>query len=132
MLNRLFYTIGLLSILSFIRDLGTGEMGGVLLSISAISAYLLCLWAPGFCRFWHLFQFSLPKKLRDEVYTPGHNELLADYIETRQFCSPAGQHWLMLCFVLRTSLLIIDCWRVWGMQKSVQFIVNSTWLQIKK
>ncbi len=61
-------------------------------------------------RAWDLFQFALPKTVRDEVYEPALQELLKDYLLTRQkYRTKRARDWLTFCFTFRTALLVLDC-----------------------
>lgn len=85
--------------------------------------YLISKVRPGWPRFWELFQYILPKRIREKVYEPGHNELLDDYLLTRRkFRTWFARAWLNFCFTLRTLLLILDCWRVLLAEKSIGFL----------
>ena len=39
---------------------------------------------PCWPRFWEIFRYILPKRIREKVYEPGHNELFDDYLLTRR------------------------------------------------
>ncbi|WP_417378171.1 hypothetical protein [Gimesia sp.] len=79
---------------------------------------------PGWPRFWEMGQYLLPKKTRERVYTPAHQELTEDYIKTRKIRSKWARRWLNLCFTFRTLLLITDCWRALLTDKSFQMLLK--------
>ena len=70
-------------------------------------------------RLWELLGFMLPKKIREKVYEPGQNELLADFLRARAYRTKWARRWLCVCFTFRTVLLVADCWRA--------MLADKTW-----
>ena len=88
---------------------------------------------PDFPRFWELFAFILPRKTRERVYDPCHQELLADYLLTRRkYRTKWAKRWLSLCFTFRTFLLVAECIRVMLADKAIRFIGRSIPSVVKK
>jgi hypothetical protein len=53
---------------------------------------------------------TLPRKVRDEVYEPYHQELLEDYLLTRKkYRTRLARRWLTFAFTVRTALVVIQC-----------------------
>jgi hypothetical protein len=79
----------------------------------------------GFPRFWELFGYLLPRKTRERVYEPVHQELLEDYFTA---CPkyPVGlpRSWLSFCFTFRTMLLVADCFRALATDRAAQFVLR--------
>lgn len=66
-------------------------------------------------RVWGLLGFSLPRKLRAEIYEPAIEDLKQDLLESSRFRTLWARRWLSFFFVLRTVLLVVDCYRCWLM-----------------
>lgn len=64
-----------------------------------------------FPRVWELLKFVMGATMRQRVFEPAYNDLLADHLETRaaRFQTPWARHWIWVCFVLRTAGLVIQC-----------------------
>jgi len=97
----------------------------------------LLLWTSsvitGWPRIWDLLGYCLPKKTRTTVYDPITQELLEDYLTTRQkYRSKPARCWLNFCFLLRTVLLMIDCWRVLLADKTIQMLAKIVPAMIKQ
>ena len=76
-------------------------------------------------RFWELFSFMLPPKLRREVYEPAYNDLLADFLIALRYRSKWAKRWLWLCFRARTGYMVAECIRVCISAKLRKLIVDS-------
>jgi hypothetical protein len=65
----------------------------------------------GWPRFWELLRFFLGRRLREQVFEPAFNDLLADHLTTRavRFQSPWARRWITFCFGARTAWLILEC-----------------------
>ena len=77
----------------------------------------------GFPLFWQLFGFALAKKTRDQVFEPAYQDLLAQYLRSRQFSGKWARRWLILCFTWRTIGLVVTCFKV----ASVSIIAAAFW-----
>jgi hypothetical protein len=67
---------------------------------------------PGFPRVWKLFAFALPREIRTRVFEPAHQELLEDYIIAQGlYQAKWPRRWLILCFSIRTILMVLDSLR---------------------
>lgn len=60
---------------------------------------------------WGLLGYCVPRKTREKIYTPAHNDLLLDFLETRQYCTKWSRRWLQFCFTFQTVVLMLACWR---------------------
>jgi hypothetical protein len=83
-------------------------------------------------RLWELLGFALPKKTREKVYEPGHNELLEDFIRAKAYRTKWARRWLALCFTFRTILLVTDCWRVMMADKALSLLMKAVPQTIKR
>jgi hypothetical protein len=65
----------------------------------------------GWPRFWELLSFALPGTARRKLFDPAFNDLMADYLKTRQtkYQTPAARRWLNLCFTAHTVGLVLLC-----------------------
>jgi hypothetical protein len=75
-------------------------------------------------RFWELFPFLLPLRVRQETYEPAHQDLLAKYLEARRFRSPLAKRFITLCFILQTAFMVLDCVRVMITSKVVKWAMS--------
>ncbi|QDT94152.1 hypothetical protein [Gimesia algae] len=67
----------------------------------------------GWPYFWDLLKYSLPKRIREKLYTPAHLDLLNDYNESRVYRKKYERIYLNFCFGLNTLWLYLDCvWRL--------------------
>jgi hypothetical protein len=62
--------------------------------------------------YWELFQFILPPKTRREAFEPAYNDLKEDYLKAQAYKSKWAKWWLCFCFILRTTFMVGDCFRV--------------------
>jgi hypothetical protein len=64
-----------------------------------------------FPRLWDLLRFVLGRRLREQVFEPAYNDLLADHLAARAapYQTPWAQRWIKVCFGLRTARLIVEC-----------------------
>ena len=62
----------------------------------------------GFPRFWNLFQYFLPRKLRERVYIPAYEDLKTDYAETKDYEGRWERRWLKVAFTSQTALLVVQ------------------------
>jgi hypothetical protein len=64
-------------------------------------------------KFWDLLGLLFSRKMREQVYDPVIGELKEDLIVARAHRrSPAARRWIQACFVVRTTLVFLDCVRV--------------------
>jgi hypothetical protein len=79
----------------------------------------------GFPRFWNLFAYLLPRKVRERVYEPAHQELLEDYLTARKkYRTKWSRRWLTFCFTFRTVLMVLDSFRAMLGDHVVDFLVR--------
>lgn len=84
-------------------------------------------------RIWDLAQYFLPKKIRERVYEPAHQEMLEDYLESQEKCDTLlSKQWINLCFIFRGTILLLDCWRALLTDKSVQLLLSLVPSQIRE
>lgn len=77
----------------------------------------------GFRRFWELFSYILPHRVRERVFEPAFNELLEDYLEIRgRYRTRWAKRWLTVAFTFRTVLMVADCIRAILADRAVRFI----------
>ena len=55
--------------------------------------------------------FLFSHKTREKQFDPSYQELLADYLETRQskYKTPWARRWIAFCLAFRTVQLVIQC-----------------------
>lgn len=84
-------------------------------------------------RIWDLAQYFLPKKIRERVYEPAHQEMLEDYLESQEKCDTRlSKQWINLCFVFRGTILLLDCWRALMTDKSIRLLLKLLPSQIRE
>jgi hypothetical protein len=77
---------------------------------------------PNFLRVWDLLQYLVPHKVRWEVFTPCREELERDYLTAmRKYRSPLARKWLQFCFLIRTLLMIVGCYKANQLDKLSRF-----------
>lgn len=88
---------------------------------------------PNFPRCWDLFQFFLSPRTRRRIFDPAHNDLKADFLAAAaRVRGQWSRRWLILCFVYRTLILIVDCVRVSGVDRLIGLIcwaLPQKWVQ---
>jgi len=83
---------------------------------------------PDFPRFWDLFAYLLPSKIRAQAYEPALQELREDYlVARRRYRTNSSRRWLTLCFTVRTALLVVQSFRVLVGDRALRFL---RWLAI--
>jgi hypothetical protein len=81
--------------------------------------------APHYPRVWGLLQYLLPHKARRDTFQPSYDELLADYYLTmRTYRSKPARGWLRFCFGFRTVLMLVECYRVLGLDRAARLLPN--------
>lgn len=79
---------------------------------------------PTWPRVWGLFQYLLPRKIRERVYVPALNDLLQDYFETKsKYRGRWAKSWLTFCYTFRTLLLMLDSARAVASDSAVSWII---------
>ena len=56
-----------------------------------------------------LAAYLLPKAIRVRVFEPVFNDLLVDYLETRQYHGRMARGFLKVCFGFRVVLIVVEC-----------------------
>ena len=149
-IERLGNLHGLLGILASILGLGGFLMqlyviggSGTLIVLVVEFGFPLLIWlwlnrirvlpALSFPRIWELFAFVLPKKFRERVYEPAHQELLEDYLLVRQkYRTKGARRWLAFCFCWRTFWLVVQCFQAVFADKALRGLATLIPEQIKR
>lgn len=71
-------------------------------------------------RVWELFQFLLPKKIREKVYEPAHQDLLQHHLLARRYRGRWSRRWLTFAFILRTVVLFLQSVRAWVVSELIK------------
>ena len=70
-----------------------------------------------------------PRALRERTWNDAHADLLLDYYESQvTITSTLGRAWLVACFTLRTIVLVLQCWREWGISKLLPAPLRRWWM----
>lgn len=60
----------------------------------------------------HLFSFILPHRVRKQAFDPPYEELVADWLIAKRYKGKCARCWLTFAFLVRTILMLLDCFRV--------------------
>lgn len=98
--------------------------GGLMRFATAVSAQEKVV--PRWPRIWQMAGYLVPGMIRKAAYNEVRLELEEEYWETRCTCQTRlSRSWINFCFTVRTTVLIVDCLRLWGIDKVLRFVVNA-------
>ena len=99
-----------------------GTLTLLLFCIAAVQGALASITTrrSGFPRWWRLFSFGLPRRIRKRCFDPAYEELLEDYFEAKtKYRTKGARRWLTIAFTFRTILMVLDCVRAVALDATV-------------
>jgi hypothetical protein len=67
------------------------------------------------------------------VFEPAYQELCEDYLLTRRaYRTKWAKRWLVVCFTVRTVLMVLDCIRAVCADRSIRFLAQLVPVPLKR